>query len=98
MQRARRCGGAWRRGRASPVGERGTVMGGSARVALSRSLLIAVGVAFLGCSVALTLSVWMAKAHEVMLVVFAVWVLWLMALPVCEMVTPGYWAPEWLKV
>ena len=83
---------------ALPVAALGTLMGGIDPVALSASLLIAGGLAFLGCSLALALSVWMVKAHEVMLVVFAVWVLWLMALPACYMSTPGNWAPRWLEV
>ena len=51
----------------------------------------------LGCSVALTLSVWLARAHEVMLVVFAAWTLWILALPIWRMMSPGWWAPYWLQ-
>ena len=83
---------------ALPVSALGTLLGGIDPVQLSESLLIACGLALLGCSLALALSVWMSKAHEVMLVVFAVWVIWLMALPVCYMITPGNWAPRWLEV
>src|SRR6185437_13394142 len=67
-------------------------------VALTAAILIAGGLAILGCALALALSVWLSKAHEVMIVVFATWVIWLLALPVCEMITPGWWAPYWLKV
>jgi ABC-type transport system involved in multi-copper enzyme maturation permease subunit len=83
---------------ALPVSALGTLLGGIDPMELSASLLIACGLAFLGCTLALALSVWMSRAHEVMLVVFAVWILWLMALPVCYMSTPGNWAPRWLEV
>jgi ABC-type transport system involved in multi-copper enzyme maturation permease subunit len=83
---------------ALPVAALGTLLGGIDPVALTGSILIAAAVAILGCSLALTLSVWMSKAHEVMIVVFAIWVVWLMALPVCELTTTGWWAPDWLKL
>jgi ABC-type transport system involved in multi-copper enzyme maturation permease subunit len=84
---------------ALPVAALGTLLGGIDPVALTASILIAVAVAFLGCSLAMMLSVWMSKAHEVMIVVFAAWLLWLLALPICELTySPGFWAPEWLKL
>ncbi len=83
---------------ALPVAALGTLLGGIDPVALTGAILIAAAVAILGCSLALMLSVWMSKAHEVMIVVFAIWVLWLLALPICELSTPGWWAPDWLKV
>jgi ABC-type transport system involved in multi-copper enzyme maturation permease subunit len=83
---------------ALPVAALGTLMGGIDPIALTGAFLIAVGVALLGCSLALALSVWMAKAHEVMIVVFALWAAWLMALPSCFIYWNGAWAPDWLRV
>ena len=83
---------------ALPVAALGTLMGGIDPVALTAAFLIAEGWPSSGVLLALALSVWMSKAHEVMIVVFAVWVLWLLALPVFEMNPPGFWAPHWLKV
>ena len=83
---------------ALPVAALGTLMGGIDPVALTGSFLIAVGLAVLGCALALALSVWMAKAHEVMIAVFAAWLLWLLPLPIYQI----YWrvprAPFWLEV
>ena len=83
---------------ALPVAALGTLLGGIDPMALTGAFLIALGVAVLGCSLALTLSVWMAKAHEVMIVVFALWSAWLLALPAYEI----YWrtgsGPDWLQI
>lgn len=83
---------------ALPVAALGTLLGGIDPVALTASLLIASGLAVLGCSLALALSVWLAKAHEVMTAVYAIWALWLLALPTWAMASVGFWAPTWLKV
>ena len=82
---------------ALPVAALGTLMGGIDPMALTGSFLIAVGVALLGCSLALALSVWLTKTHEVMIVVFGLWTTWLMALPWCWMVSSGTWAPYWAE-
>jgi ABC-type transport system involved in multi-copper enzyme maturation permease subunit len=82
---------------ALPVSALGTLLGGIDPMALTASLMIAAGLAVLGCSMALALSVWQGKTHEVMLAVYAVWTLWSLALPVFEMCN-GWWAPDWLKV
>ena len=83
---------------ALPVAALGTLMGGIDPVALTGSILIAVGLAALGCTLALALSVWMSKAHEMMIAVFAIWLLWMLALPIYQI----YWrfarAPYWLEV
>ena len=84
---------------ALPVAALGTLLGGIDPMALTGAFLIAVGVAFLGCSMALALSVWMAKAHEVMIVVFAhsgrpgSW-----RPAVGLMSTNGTSAPDWLRI
>ena len=83
---------------ALPVAALGTLLGGIDPVALTATLMISGGVALLGCTAALTLSVWLAKAHEVMLVVFAAWTLWVLALPICSMMSPGFLAPRWAQI
>ncbi len=83
---------------ALPVAALGTLMGGIDPMALTAAYLIAAAVALLGCSLALALSVWMTKAHEVMIVVFALWSAWLLALPSWWIYARGPWAPTWLKV
>jgi ABC-type transport system involved in multi-copper enzyme maturation permease subunit len=82
---------------ALPVAALGTLMGGIDPVALTAMLLISMGLAFLGCALALTLSVWLSKAHEVMVVVFATWTLWLLALPIWAVNRPATAAPDWLR-
>ena len=83
---------------ALPVAALGALMGGIDPMALTGAFLIASGVALLGCSLALAFSVWLAKAHEVMIAVFGLWTVWLMALPSCMLYWNGLWAPHWLKV
>ena len=83
---------------ALPVAALGTLMGGIDPMALTSAFLIAVGLALLGCSMALALSVWMAKAHEVMIVVFAVWTVWLAAFPACLFANGGTGTPLWLRI
>ena len=83
---------------ALPVAALGTLLGGIDPVALTAAFLIAVGVALLGCSLALVLSVWMKKAHEVLIVVFATWAVWLLALPMWMLAHGSPSAPRWLTV
>jgi ABC-type transport system involved in multi-copper enzyme maturation permease subunit len=83
---------------ALPVAALGTLLGGIDPMALTASLLIAAGLAVLGCSLALAFSVWQAKAHEVMIAVYAAWAVWMLALPVFEMSNGAWWAPFWLQV
>ena len=40
-----------------------------------------VGMAVLGCSLAMLLSLWVGKTHEALLATYAVWLLWLLAGP-----------------
>ena len=83
---------------ALPVAALGTLLGGIDPMALTASLLIAAALAVLGCSMALALSVWLAKAHEVMMAVYALWSTWMLALPTYQISSGGGWAPFWLKV
>ncbi len=83
---------------ALPVAAMATLLGGIDPVALTGAFVVAAGVAFLGCSFALMLSVWAAKTHEVISVVFGIWALWLFACPVWDAVfTPGTRPPTWLE-
>jgi ABC-type transport system involved in multi-copper enzyme maturation permease subunit len=81
---------------ALPVAALGTLLGGIDPMALTAAFVIAAGVAVLGCSLALALSVWLTKAHEVMIVVFAVWSAWLLALPAWLIYQNGPGTPDWL--
>jgi ABC-type transport system involved in multi-copper enzyme maturation permease subunit len=62
-----------------------TLLGGIDPTALTGAFLISLGMAVLGCSLALLLSVWAGKAHEVVMLVYLIWVGWLLALPI------GFW-------
>ncbi len=66
---------------ALPVSAMATLLGGIDPVALTGAFIIALGVAILGCSLALMLSVWASKPHDV-ISVFGVWAVWLFACPV----------------
>ncbi len=81
---------------ALPVAAVATWMGGIDPVALTGSLIIVAGVAVLGCSLALMLSVWANKPHEVISAVFGIWTLWILVCPVLEIFStaprPPYWA------
>jgi len=83
---------------ALPVAALGTLLGGIDPMALTAAFLIAVGVAILGCSLALTLSVWMIRTHEVLIVVFALWTAWLVALPGWQIFNRSMTAPAWLEI
>ncbi len=83
---------------ALPVAAMATLLGGIDPVALTGALVIAAGVAFLGCSLALMLSVWASKTHEVITVVFGVGALWILACPVWDVVfSLGTRPPIWLE-
>ena len=50
---------------------------GSTRLALVGSFLVAIGCAVVGCSLAMTLSVWARKTHEVVMMTYMLIILWL---------------------
>lgn len=58
-----------------------TLMGGIHPEALLGAFLVMFGVAVLGCSVALTLSVWGSKSYEVLLATYLLWIVLLLAYP-----------------
>ena len=60
-----------------PVAALGGLLGGIDPLALLGSFLTAVACAVLGCSLALTLSVWGRKTHEVLMLTYLILILWL---------------------
>ena len=54
------------------------------------------GVAVLGCALALTLSVWGKKTHEVLLATYVVWVVWVVTIPALVVVNGFARLPGWL--
>jgi ABC-type transport system involved in multi-copper enzyme maturation permease subunit len=60
-----------------PVVALSGLMGGIDPLALSGSFLVAIGCAFVGCSLAMTLSVWGRKTHEVLMMTYMILIVWL---------------------
>jgi ABC-type transport system involved in multi-copper enzyme maturation permease subunit len=78
-----------------------SLLGGIDPVALTLAFAIILAVALLGCTLALALSVWARKPHEVVMAVYTFWALILVAYPVWEGLTrSGAIAgpPRWLLV
>lgn len=69
---------------AVPVLALGALLGGIDPLALAGSFLVTVGLTVLGCTIALTFSVWGTKPYEVLLATYAVLTVWLLAMPVWE--------------
>ncbi len=57
-----------------PVTAMATLLGGIDAGALNWAFVVCLAVAVLGCSLAMTISVWATRPHEVMMAVFACWV------------------------
>ena len=68
-------------GCALPVMAMLTLLGGVDPDALIGAFLMTVGVALIGCSLALVFSLWVGKTHEALLGTYAVFGLWLLARP-----------------
>lgn len=64
-----------------PVIAIATLLGGIDPVTLSGAFLVTLGVAIVSCTLAMTLSVWGKKAHEVLMATYLILLLWLLALP-----------------
>ncbi len=60
-----------------PVTALGGLLGGIDPLALTGSVVTAIACAVLGCSLALTLSVWGRKSHEVLMLTYLILTLWL---------------------
>ena len=73
-----------------------TWFGGIDPMALTGAFVIVAGVAVLGCSFALALSVWASKPHEVLSVVYGVWIVWILAEPVYLILRGASRGPWWL--
>ncbi|MBX6314208.1 MAG: ABC transporter permease, partial [Isosphaeraceae bacterium] len=67
---------------ALPVTALATLLGGIDPEALVGSFLVTAGLAVLGCALALALSVWGTKTHEVLLAAYLVVSLWLLVNPI----------------
>ena len=60
---------------ALPVMSLGALLGGMDPQAVAMAFLIALAVAILGCVLALAISVWATRTHEVIMAVYAFWTL-----------------------
>jgi ABC-type transport system involved in multi-copper enzyme maturation permease subunit len=75
-----------------------TLLGGVDPLALAGAFLITVGLAVLGCALALTMSVWAAKPYEVMMATYGVYGIWLLAIPTWDFLGWHFripTSPEW---
>ncbi len=67
-----------------------TLLGGVDPDALVGAFLVTIGVAVLGCSLALIFSLWAKKTHEALLATYAVWAIWLVGRPFLTLVNSAY--------
>jgi ABC-type transport system involved in multi-copper enzyme maturation permease subunit len=67
-----------------------TLLGGVDPTALFASLVITVGVAVLGCAIALAFSLRARRTHEALLGTYAVWGIWLVGRPFAHLVNTTY--------
>ena len=67
-----------------------TLLGGVAPDALLGSFLVTIGIAVLGCSLALNFSLWAKKTHEALLGTYAVWGIWLVGRPFATLVNGAF--------
>jgi ABC-type transport system involved in multi-copper enzyme maturation permease subunit len=83
-----------------PVLALNLLLGGIDPAALAGAFLITTGVALLGCALALVLSVWGRKTHEVLLATYVVWGLLLLPYPAWDLLATSYGVapgpPRWL--
>jgi ABC-type transport system involved in multi-copper enzyme maturation permease subunit len=78
-----------------------TLLGGLDIYAVSAAYVVLLGTGVVGTALALLLSVWGRKPHEVLLVVYLIEVLWLLAYPIYSAVDAVVFragmVPEWLR-
>jgi ABC-type transport system involved in multi-copper enzyme maturation permease subunit len=77
-----------------------SLLGGIEPEAIFASFSVAVAVALVGCSLALLLSVWGDKPHEVLLAAYLIQGVWLLALPIWHWLAMGWTIgppPDWLE-
>jgi ABC-type transport system involved in multi-copper enzyme maturation permease subunit len=63
-----------------------TLLGGVDPDALLGAFVVTLGVAVLGCCLALVFSIWVRRTHEALLATYAVWGLWLLASPMLQQI------------
>ncbi len=81
-----------------PVAAVMTLLGGIDPMALTTLFLVAAGLAGLGCSLALMLSVWANKPHEVLTVIYGIWLIWLLSGPAYLLLYQLFGSvPNWLE-
>jgi ABC-type transport system involved in multi-copper enzyme maturation permease subunit len=78
---------------ALPVAALGSLLGGIDPTALVGSFLTAIACACLGCSLALTFSVWGRKTHEVLMITYVILILWLASPALVGIVAVSFWRP-----
>src|SRR5262249_28570934 len=83
---------------AAPVQALATLLGGVDPAMPTGALLVCLACAVFGCTLALTLSVWGRKTHEVLLATYAFGILYLLAAPMWAALVPMLprWARAWL--
>src|SRR5262245_19376563 len=84
---------------AAPVLALATLLGGVDPAMPIGAILVCLACAVFGCTLALTLSVWGRKTHEVLLATYAFGVLWLLSAPIWAGVVsmlPRWARPTWL--
>src|SRR3954451_8072668 len=83
---------------AAPVQALATLLGGVDPAMPTGAILVCVACGVFGCTLALTLSVWGRKTHEVLLATYAFGILYLMAAPMWAVLVPMLprWALAWL--
>jgi hypothetical protein len=83
---------------AAPVLAIATLFGGIDPVGLLGALLVVLSCGLFGCSLALTLSVWGRKTHEVLMATYVFGILYLLSAPILAGVQsglPSRWWPSW---
>ena len=83
----------------APVLALATLFGGVAPASLIEALLVQLSCAVFGCSLALALSVWGRKTHEVLITTYVLGILYLLAAPiyaVVQSILPSAWWAPWL--
>jgi ABC-type transport system involved in multi-copper enzyme maturation permease subunit len=82
-----------------PILALSTLFGGIDPEALTAAYLVTLALGVLGCTVALTLSIWGSKTHEVLLGTYLVWAILLLLYPMwelCDSYLKRTTAPVWL--
>src|SRR4051812_6185286 len=84
---------------AAPVMALATPFGGVDPVLLVGAILVCLACGVFGCTLALTLSVWGRKTHEVLLATYAFGIFWLLSAPIWAglvSMLPSWARPAWL--